>query len=103
MMTNNAAWEFWVDRGGTFTDVVGRRPDGTLAALKLLSVAPGHYDDATVPGIRRLLERDGAVGARIARVRVGTTVATNALLERRGARTLLVTNRGFGDALAIGT
>jgi 5-oxoprolinase (ATP-hydrolysing) len=97
------AWEFWVDRGGTFTDVVGRRPDGTLDALKLLSVVPGQYEDATVPGIRRLLERHGARGAPITRVRVGTTVATNALLERRGARTLLVTNLGLGDALSIGT
>ncbi len=97
------AWEFWVDRGGTFTDVVARRPDGTIDALKLLSVAPGRYLDATVPGIRRLLERNGASGAPIARVRVGTTVATNALLERRGARTLLVTQVGLGDALAIGT
>jgi 5-oxoprolinase (ATP-hydrolysing) len=102
-MTNNDAWEFWVDRGGTFTDIVGRRSDGTLEALKLLSVAPGRYDDATVPGIRRLLEQHGAIGARISRVRVGTTVATNALLERRGARTLLLTQRGFGDALSIGT
>ncbi len=102
-MTKDIGWEFWVDRGGTFTDVVGRRPDGTLEALKLLSSVPGRYDDATVPGIRRLLERHGATGAAISRVRVGTTVATNALLERRGARTLLVTNRGFGDALAIGT
>lgn len=102
-MNHDRTWEFWVDRGGTFTDVVGRRPDGSLDALKLLSAVPGQYDDATVPGIRRLLKRNAATGSVISRVRVGTTVATNALLERRGARTLLVTNAGLGDALAIGT
>jgi len=96
-------WQFWVDRGGTFTDVVGRRPDGGLVALKLLSTLPGAYDDATVPGIRQLLARHGGAGAVIECVRVGTTVATNALLERRGARTALVTTAGLGDALAIGT
>ena len=96
-------WQFWVDRGGTFTDVVGRQPDGRLVALKLLSSVPGRYDDATVAGIRLLLERHGAPGAPIEGVRVGTTVATNALLERRGARTALVTTAGLGDALAIGT
>ncbi len=96
-------WQFWVDRGGTFTDVVGRRPDGTLDALKLLSTVPGRYQDATVAGIERLLARHGAAGATIDCVRVGTTVATNALLERSGARTALVTNAGLGDALAIGT
>jgi 5-oxoprolinase (ATP-hydrolysing) len=98
-----AGWQFWVDRGGTFTDVVGRAPDGRLHTLKLLSEAPGRYRDATVPGIRALLAREGATGARIARVRVGTTVATNALLERKGARTALVTTAGLADALAIGT
>jgi 5-oxoprolinase (ATP-hydrolysing) len=96
-------WQFWVDRGGTFTDVVGRQPDGGLVALKLLSTLPGHYDDATVPGIRQLLARHGGGGAPIECVRVGTTVATNALLERSGARTALVTTAGLGDALAIGT
>jgi 5-oxoprolinase (ATP-hydrolysing) len=96
-------WEFWVDRGGTFTDVVGRAPDGTLHTLKLLSESPGRYRDATVPGIRALLDRHHAGGARISRVRVGTTVATNALLERKGARTALVITAGLGDALAIGT
>ena len=96
-------WRFWVDRGGTFTDVVARLPDGRLDALKLLSAVPGRYDDATLSGIQALLRRHDAVDARIERVRVGTTVATNALLERRGARTLLVTTAGLGDALAIGT
>jgi 5-oxoprolinase (ATP-hydrolysing) len=102
-MTTERQWQFWVDRGGTFTDVVGRAPDGTVHALKLLSYVPGHYDDATVHGIRALLAAQGASNAPISEVRVGTTVATNALLERRGARTVLVTNQGLGDALAIGT
>ena len=99
------SWEFWIDRGGTFTDVVGRRPDGTLAAHKLLSENPEAYGDAAVQGIRNLLGLkagepipSGLVGA----VKMGTTVATNALLERRGARTLLVTTKGFRDALKIG-
>jgi len=99
-------WQFWVDRGGTFTDVVGCAPDGALHTLKLLSENPQQYRDAAVEGIRRLL-RLGA-GALISPVRVecvkmGTTVATNALLERRGERTVLVTTRGFRDALRIGT
>jgi len=98
-------WEFWIDRGGTFTDIVGRRPDGTLVAHKLLSENPEAYRDAAVQGIRELLgiERgeaipDGAIGA----VKMGTTVATNALLERKGERTLLVITKGFRDALRIG-
>ena len=98
-----AGWQFWVDRGGTFTDVVGRAPAGEIFAAKLLSVAPGRYRDATVPGIRALLSQHGAPGARIDCVRVGSTVATNALLERSGAQTALVITRGLGDALAIGT
>jgi 5-oxoprolinase (ATP-hydrolysing) len=93
-------WQFWIDRGGTFTDVVGRAPDGALHTLKLLSENPEQYPDAAVEGIRRLL------GAPITPdlvdcVKMGTTVATNALLERRGERTLLVTTRGFRDALRI--
>jgi 5-oxoprolinase (ATP-hydrolysing) len=99
----SGGWQFWVDRGGTFTDVVGRAPDGAVHATKLLSLAPGRYRDATVAGIRALLARHGADGARIDCVRVGSTVATNALLERTGARTLLVTTAGLGDALQIGT
>jgi 5-oxoprolinase (ATP-hydrolysing) len=98
-------WEFWIDRGGTFTDLVARRPDGRLAELKLLSDAPAHYADAAVEGIRRLLELrpDEAITPRwVACVRMGTTVATNALLERHGERTVLVTTRGFRDALRIG-
>src|SRR5690606_20513192 len=98
-------WDFWIDRGGTFTDIVGRRPDGSLIAHKLLSENPEAYRDAAVQGIRELLELKqgepvpaGTIGA----VKMGTTVATNALLERKGERTLLVTTRGFRDALAIG-
>ena len=99
-------WQFWVDRGGTFTDVVGCAPDGALHTLKLLSENPQHYRDAAVEGIRRLLGL--SAGALISPVRVecvkmGTTVATNALLERRGERTVLVTTRGFRDALRIAT
>jgi 5-oxoprolinase (ATP-hydrolysing) len=98
-------WQFWIDRGGTFTDVVARRPDGTLAVEKLLSENPGQYEDAAVEGLRRLLGLAGddpVPTEAVAAVKMGTTVATNALLERAGAPTLLVTNQGFGDALAIG-
>ncbi|GKS73748.1 hydantoinase B/oxoprolinase family protein [Acidovorax sp. SUPP950] len=97
-------WQFWVDRGGTFTDVVGRRPDGTLVTHKLLSENPGHYRDAAVAGIRHLLGlQPGAPvsPAQVECVKMGTTVATNALLERKGEPTLLVTTRGFRDALRI--
>ncbi|NMO35131.1 5-oxoprolinase [Streptomyces sp. GMY01] len=91
-------WQFWVDRGGTFTDIVARRPDGRLVTRKLLSDNPARYADAAVAGVRELLaEAQGPVES----VRMGTTVATNALLERRGERTLLVITRGFGDALRI--
>ncbi|UZF94641.1 hydantoinase B/oxoprolinase family protein [Bosea sp. NBC_00550] len=100
-----ACWDFWIDRGGTFTDVIGRDPAGNLHARKLLSENPGAYRDAAVQGIRDLLGLKageaipaGAVGE----VRMGTTVATNALLERKGDRTLLVTTKGFRDALRIG-
>ncbi|MGP7998624.1 MAG: hydantoinase B/oxoprolinase family protein [Streptosporangiaceae bacterium] len=98
-------WEFWIDRGGTFTDVVARRPDGTLAVRKLLSDNPRAYPDAVLAGIRELLGvRPGEPipGGQIGSVRLGTTVATNALLERRGEPTVLVITRGFGDALRIG-
>ncbi|RZL76620.1 MAG: hypothetical protein EOP32_28335, partial [Rhodococcus sp. (in: high G+C Gram-positive bacteria)] len=92
-------WEFWVDRGGTFTDIVGRRPDGALVTHKLLSENPARYPDAAVAGIRALLglTADEAVTAdQVEQVRMGTTVATNALLERAGARTALVITQGFG-------
>ena len=102
---SDRGWEFWIDRGGTFTDVIGRRPDGELVTCKLLSENPEAYRDAAVAGIRRLLGlAPGAPipGARIGAVKMGTTVATNALLERKGERTLLLVTKGFRDALRIG-
>jgi 5-oxoprolinase (ATP-hydrolysing) len=97
-------WEFWIDRGGTFTDIVARRPDGRLVARKLLSDNPAAYSDAAVAGIRQLLGlkpgQDIPAG-QIGSVRLGTTVATNALLERKGEPTVLIITRGFGDALRI--
>ncbi|MDJ1137153.1 hydantoinase B/oxoprolinase family protein [Streptomyces iconiensis] len=101
----DARWEFWVDRGGTFTDVVGRRPDGSLVTEKVLSHDPARQGrDAAVVGIRRLLgtPQDAPVPVeRIEAVKMGTTVATNALLERKGEPTVLLTTRGFRDALRI--
>jgi len=97
-------WQFWIDRGGTFTDVVGRRPDGTLVTHKLLSENPEAYKDAAIQGIRDLLglARDEAVpAARVEAVKMGTTVATNALLERKGDRTVLAITKGFRDQLRI--
>src|SRR5690606_183101 len=97
-------WQFWVDRGGTFTDVVARGPDGRIVTHKLLSENPAEYRGAAIEGIRVLLGAEGeALGPeRVEVVRMGTTVATNALLERRGERTALVVTRGFADALRIG-
>src|SRR5262252_9074954 len=98
-------WDFWIDRGGTFTDVVARRPDGSLTAHKLLSENPEAYRDAAVRGIRDLLglaPGEAIPAGRIGAVKMGTTVATNALLERKGERTLLLTTVGFRDALRIG-
>src|SRR5664279_1058575 len=98
-------WQFWIDRGGTFTDVVARRPDGVLITHKLLSENPARYADAALAGMRVLLGLPGdaaVVSDQVAVIRMGTTVATNALLERKGARTVLVITRGFGDALRIG-
>ncbi len=98
-------WDFWIDRGGTFTDVIGRDGDGRLHARKLLSENPQAYRDAAVAGIRDLLglrAGESIPPGRIGEVRMGTTVATNALLERKGERTLLVTTKGFRDALRIG-
>jgi len=92
-------WQFWIDRGGTFTDIVARRPDGTLATHKLLSENPEQYPDAAIAGIRHLLNGDPA--AAIEAVKMGTTVATNALLERKGEPTALAITRGFHDALRI--
>ena len=99
------AWQFWIDRGGTFTDVVARAPDGGIKTLKLLSENPGRYDDAAIAGVRRLLgltENDSLPTAQVTAIKMGTTVATNALLTRSGEPTLLATTRGFGDALVIG-
>jgi 5-oxoprolinase (ATP-hydrolysing) len=101
----SGSWEFWIDRGGTFTDVIGQRPDGGLVTHKLLSENPEAYSDAAVHGIRHLLGlQPGAAipSARISAVKMGTTVATNALLERKGERTLLLITKGFRDALRIG-
>ncbi len=98
-------WQIWIDRGGTFTDIVAKRPDGQLVTLKLLSENPENYRDAAVHGIRELLglAKDADIPREmIENVKMGTTVATNALLERQGDRTLFVTTRGFGDALRIG-
>jgi len=93
-------WDFWIDRGGTFTDIIARAPDGSLHPSKLLSENPEAYDDAAIEGIRRAL--GGTLDAdRIGTVRMGTTVATNALLERKGDRTLLLITRGFRDALRL--
>ena len=98
-------WQFWVDRGGTFTDLVAKAPDGRLVTHKLLSENPEQYKDAAVQGIREILGLapgaaipEGAVSA----VKMGTTVATNALLERKGERTVFVTTEGFADVLRIG-
>jgi 5-oxoprolinase (ATP-hydrolysing) len=97
-------WEFWIDRGGTFTDVIGRRPDGRLVTRKLLSYNPDRYRDAAVAGIRLVLglgPGEPVPADRIAAVKMGTTVATNALLERKGEPTVLVVTEGFRDALRI--
>jgi 5-oxoprolinase (ATP-hydrolysing) len=99
-----AQWQFWIDRGGTFTDIVGKRPDGTLVTHKLLSENPEQYRDAAVAGIRHLLglkPGQPISPGQVACVKMGTTVATNALLERKGEPTLLVTTQGFADGLRI--
>jgi 5-oxoprolinase (ATP-hydrolysing) len=96
----SASWSFFVDRGGTFTDIVARAPDGRLLTAKLLSDNPGRYEDAAVEGIRRLtVEHDDVP---IEAVKMGTTVATNALLERKGEPVVLAITRGHADALRIG-
>src|SRR5262245_30046725 len=96
-------WQFWIDRGGTFTDVVAKRPDGALVTHKLLSENPERYRDAAIQGIRDILglEPGAPIPADVSAIKMGTTVATNALLERKGERTLLVTTKGFRDALRI--
>lgn len=104
--TTSHHWQFWVDRGGTFTDIVARRPDGELLSRKLLSENPRHYQDAAVEGIRRIraefpqFAQDGS--GQIESVKMGTTVATNALLERKGEDTCLLISHGLRDQLEIG-
>jgi len=101
----SAGWQFWVDRGGTFTDIVAMQPNGKLKTHKLLSENPKQYPDAAIQGIRDLLgiaKGEALPSEQIDAVKMGTTVATNALLERDGEPTLLLTTRGFGDALRIG-
>jgi 5-oxoprolinase (ATP-hydrolysing) len=103
-LTPSQRWQFWIDRGGTFTDVVAKRPDGTLLTHKLLSENPEQYKDAAVAGIRHLLglkPGEPVTPDRVECVKMGTTVATNALLERKGEPTLLVTTKGYRDALRI--
>ncbi|MGB7086832.1 MAG: hydantoinase/oxoprolinase family protein, partial [Phormidesmis sp.] len=98
-------WQFWIDRGGTFTDIVAQRPDGQMQVHKLLSENPDRYTDAPIQGIRELMDiADGEAipSEQIALVKMGTTVATNALLERKGDRTLFITTQGFRDGLRIG-
>ncbi len=105
MSQSPSGWDFWVDRGGTFTDVVARRPDGSLTTHKLLSEDPRRYDDAATTAIADLLgvpRGEPLPPERIRSVKMGTTVATNALLQRRGVPTLFVTTAGFGDVLRIG-
>jgi 5-oxoprolinase (ATP-hydrolysing) len=102
---NNQHWQFWIDRGGTFTDIVARRPDGSMRVHKLLSENPSRYVDAPIQGIRELMgvaDDQPIPSGQIAAVKMGTTVATNALLERKGDRTLLITTQGFRDGLRIG-
>jgi 5-oxoprolinase (ATP-hydrolysing) len=101
---STSGWEFWIDRGGTFTDVLGRGPDGVIETRKLLS-SSALYEDAGVEAMRRLLGAESGApfpAERVAAIRMGTTVATNALLERNGAKTLFVTTAGFADSLLIG-
>ena len=103
--TQSMLWQFWVDRGGTFTDIVARRPDGKLVTHKLLSEYPERYDDAVTQGMRDMLglkTGDPLPSDQIEVIKMGTTVATNALLERKGARTALAITRGFADQLRIG-
>ncbi|MEO0647813.1 MAG: hydantoinase/oxoprolinase family protein, partial [Cyanobacteria bacterium J06650_10] len=101
----HTGWNFWIDRGGTFTDVVAQRPDGVVVVHKLLSENPQQYEDAPIHAMRTLLEvpiGQPLPAERIASIKMGTTVATNALLERKGDRTLFITTKGFRDGLRIG-
>ena len=99
-----SGWQFWIDRGGTFTDIVAKRPDGSLLTHKLLSENPERYRDAAIQGIRDLLglaKGDPIPAGQVGEIKMGTTVATNALLERKGDRVLLLITKGFRDALRI--
>lgn len=104
MPTDADRWQFWIDRGGTFTDIVARRPDGRLLSHKLLSENPERYRDAALQGMTEILQspENQAFGKRVAVVKMGTTVGTNALLERTGEPTALAITRGFRDCLRIG-
>ena len=97
-----AQWDFWIDRGGTFTDIVAKAPDGRLLSHKLLSENPERYADAAVQGIHDLIGSDALPDGAIGAVKMGTTVATNALLERKGDPVLLLITQGFGDLLRLG-
>ena len=104
-MNTDNQWQFWIDRGGTFTDVIAQAPKGEIKSLKLLSENAAQYDDAALAAIRTLMETsptDPIDSDKISSVKMGTTVATNALLERKGDRTLLIITKGFKDALRIG-
>ena len=104
-ITSSGKWEFWIDRGGTFTDIVARAPDGSLKNSKYLSENPEQYKDAAIQGIRDFLKigkNEKIQDLDVDCVKMGTTVATNALLERKGDRTLLLITKGFRDLLRIG-
>lgn len=101
MPAATGSWEFWIDRGGTFTDIIGRTPAGELVTLKLLSENPERYADAASAGMEALIKRHGE--APVSSVRMGTTVGTNALLEHKGEPTVLAITAGHKDALRIGT
>ncbi|HEY7181848.1 MAG TPA: hydantoinase/oxoprolinase N-terminal domain-containing protein, partial [Blastocatellia bacterium] len=103
-MDLSSGWQFWIDRGGTFTDIIAKRPDGSLVTHKLLSENPEQYHDAAVAGVRRLLGIDDDAPIPVERIEVvkmGTTAATNALLERKGEPTALFITKGFRDAPRI--
>lgn len=105
IQSSDQRWQFWIDRGGTFTDIVAQTPDGELVIHKLLSENPDRYSDAALQGIREILgvdSEESIPSEQIAAVKMGTTVATNALLERKGDRCVLLITQGFRDALRIG-
>ena len=104
MKTKLSKWQFWCDRGGTFTDVIGISPKGEVFTEKILSNNPYHYEDSTLEGIRRILNMDKSEKIPenlIEKIRIGTTIGTNALLEGKGSPTVLITTKGFRDALRM--